>query len=106
MQKNSRETVDDVLQVYANQALPPPTSCDAVFKRKLHATAEIWKTVDMIWDAASEVTEQQLSACVTKRLNAQRYARQVLRAEEFIAFCSNKRNQVKATRQMLLELHV
>ena len=56
----------------------------------------------MIWAAANEVTERQLSARVTKRLNAQRYARQVLRAKEFIAFCSNKRNQVNPTRQRLI----
>ena len=105
MQKNSRETVGDVLQGYANQALLLPTSCDAVFKKKSHATAEIWKTVDMIWAAANEVTERQLSACVTKRLNAQCYARQVLRAKEFSAFCSNKRNQVNPTRQRLIEFY-
>ena len=105
MQKNSRETVDDVLQGYANEALPLPTSCDAVFKKNAHATAEIWKTVDMIWAAANEVTERQLSTCVTKRLNAQRYVRQVLRAKEFIAFCSNKRNQVNPTSQRLIEFY-
>ena len=105
MQKNSRETVEDVLQGYANQALALPTSCDAVFKKKSQATTEIWKNVDMIWAAANEVTERQLSACVTKRLNAQRNARQVLRAKDFITFCSNKRNQVNPTRQRLIEFY-
>ena len=74
-------------------------------QKEVTATTEIWKNVDMIWAAANEVTERQLSACVTKRLNAQRYARQVLRAEEFITFCSNKRNQVNPTRQRLIEFY-
>ena len=29
----------------------------------------------MIWAAANEVTERQVIICVTKRFNAQRYAR-------------------------------
>ena len=74
-------------------------------KKESQVTTEIWKTVDMIWAAANEVTERQVIICVTKRFNAQRNARQVLRAKDFIKFCSNKRNKVNPTKQMLIKVY-
>ena len=102
MEKSARETVDDILLGCVHNALPLPTSSNAGFMKKTQAIAEIWATVDKAWVATHSITERQLGPYVVRRLNAQRYARQVLRAKEFIAFCGSKRNHTEPTRQRLI----
>ena len=105
MEKSARETVDDILLGCVNERLPLPTSSNAGFMKKTQAIAEIWAGVDKAWAAIYNVTEQQLGPYVVRRLNAQRYARQVLRAKEFIAFCGSKRNYTEPTRQRLIDFY-
>ena len=86
MEKSARETVDDILLGCVNEALPLPTSSNSEFMKKTQATAEIWAGVDKAWAAMHSITERQLGPYFVRRLNAQRYARQVLRAKNIIAF--------------------
>ena len=69
------------------------------------ARAEIWARVDKAWAAIHSITERKLGPHVVRRLNAQRYAHQVLRAKEFIAFCGSKRNNTEPARQRLIEFY-
>ena len=105
MEKSARETVDDILLGGVNERLPLTTSSNAGFMKKTQAIAEIWAGVDKAWAAIYNVTERQLGPYVVRRLNAQRYARQVLRAKEFIAFCGSKRNHTEPTRQRLIDFY-
>ena len=73
------------------------------FKKKTQAITEIWVRVVKAWAAVHSVTERQLGPHVVRRLNAQRYAGQVLRAKDFIAYCGSKRNHVDPTRHRLIE---
>ena len=99
--KDARETADDILLGCVHKALPLPLSRNAGFMKETQAIAEIWAGVDKAWSAIHSITERQLGPYVVRRLNAQRYARQVLRAKEIIAFCGSKRNHTEPTRQRL-----
>ena len=105
MERSARETVDDILLGWAHKALPLPTSSNAGFMKKTQAIVEVWAVVDKAWAAIHSITERQLGPYIVRHLNAQRYARQVLRAKAFIAFCGSKRNRTDPTRQRLIEFY-
>ena len=106
MEKSARETVDDILLGCVNERLPLPTSSNAGFMKKTQAIAEIWAGVEKAWAANYNVTVRQLGPYNVRRLNAQRYARQVLRAKEFMQTQPHGTHQAathRLLRQKLME---